>query len=70
MITVEDVQKENIQKGTEAQKANEELLKTGTNSAVKKSYLPWVLLAIGAMIAGYFFWKKNKEGSGNAGVSG
>ncbi len=63
MITVESVLDSNVKKETEVAKENEELLKTGSVRAVKKSYWPWVLLAVGAIAAGwYFLRKKGNEG--------
>lgn len=62
MIKVEDVQDKATRKATETAKENEELLKSGTVSAVKKSYWPWVFLAGTAILAGwYFLWRKKSD---------
>jgi hypothetical protein len=69
MITVEKIVKKNAAGSTEQAKENEELLKTGTVRAVKKSYLPWILLAVGAVAVGWYFLRKKGSGT-NEGVSG
>lgn len=61
MITVESVLDSNAKKGTEVAKDNEEVLKTGSVRAVKKSYWPWILLAVGAIAAGWYFLRKKKN---------
>jgi hypothetical protein len=63
MITVEDTIKQNTQKSTEAAKDNAELLTTGSVREVKKSYLPWILLALAAIGAGWYFLRKKGSGT-------
>lgn len=69
MITVEEVLLKNEVGSTEQAKDNEELLKTGSVRAVKKSYVPWIILALSAIVAGWYFLRKKGSGK-NEGVSG
>jgi hypothetical protein len=69
MITVEDVVRKNAVGSTPTAKDNEELLKSGTIKEVRKSYLPWVLLALGAIGLGWYFLRKKGSGQ-NEGIPG
>jgi hypothetical protein len=69
MITVENIVKQNTQKSTEAAKDNAELLKTGSVREVKKSYLPWILLAIAAIGTGWYFLRKKGSGTNGEAIS-
>ena len=68
MITVEKVIENDKKDQTEVAKNNEELLKTGTVSAVKKSYWPWVLLAGTAILALWYFVLRKKGTETSEGV--
>lgn len=70
MITVEDVQNKYSKAEGEAAKNNEELLKTGSSSAVKKSYWPWILLAGGAILGLWYFVLRKNGNESNKGISG
>lgn len=59
MITVEKVLENDAKKGSEIAQENEELLKTGSAKSVKRSYWPWVLVALAAIGFGIWFYKKN-----------
>jgi len=67
MITVEKVVEKNTHRNATVAKDNQELLSTGTVREVKKSYLPWILLAVAAVAAGWYFLRKKGSGT-NEGV--
>lgn len=67
MITVEKVVEKNTHRNATVAKDNQELLSTGTVKEVKKSYLPWILLATAAMFAGWYFLIRKGSGT-NEGV--
>jgi hypothetical protein len=64
MITVEDV----IEKKSEEQPQPGQPSKVNSTGKVRKSYLPWIFLAIGALVGGYLLLRKKGSGS-NEGVS-
>lgn len=64
MITVEDVIKSNKSSAKVISEQNEEKIKTGEIKAQKQSYWPWILLAGAALIAGIWWYKKNKNENG------
>lgn len=64
MITVEDVIKSSKNSAKITSEQNEEKIKTGEIKAQKQSYLPWILLAGAALIAGIWWYKKNKNENG------
>lgn len=63
MITVENIVKQNTQRSTEIAKDNAAVLQTGSVREVKKSYLPWILLALAAIGAGWYFLRKKGSGT-------
>lgn len=69
MITVEDIVEKNTQRSTEVAKDNAEVLKTGSVREVKKSYLPWIILALAAIGAGWYFLRKKGSGTNGEAVS-
>jgi type VI protein secretion system component VasF len=64
MITVEKVLNKNAEKEAEKFKNADQPI-PGAVQEVKKSYLPWIVLAGAAVVAAWYFFFRHKKGSGN-----
>jgi len=64
MITVGKVLENNKDTQRIVTEQAEEVLKTGEIKAVKKSYTPYVLLGIAAILGGIWLWKHSKNNDG------
>ncbi len=68
MIKVDTLKKDFARNAAEAAKENEEIIKTGSTSLVKKSPWPWL---IGAIILAVIAWLiLKKKGGSDEGISG
>lgn len=69
MITVEEVLKKSTESAKTVNAVNEEKLRSGEIKVVKQSYWPYIFLAIGAAIGGWFFWRYQKGSQNDGAVS-
>lgn len=69
MITVEKIVEQNTQRSTEVAKDNAALLTTRSVREVKKSYWPYILLALAAIAGGWYFLRKKGSGTNGEAIS-
>ncbi len=68
MIKVQNVLNKSVEKEQEKYKGATPASPGAIQEVTKRSYLPWVILAVGAIAAAIYFFRQSKKGGGNEGI--